>query len=358
MKFPHQPLRQLVAAVFAANGSELAEAEAIGHHLVEANLAGHDSHGVIRTPIYIQWLKDGDVVANRHLKIIHELDALSLVDGQQGYGQSIGQQVVDLGLKKCRRHGAAVIALKNSGHLGRIGHWAELAADVGVVSLHFVNTSGKGMFVVPAGGIEPRLSVNPLTIGVPVDGRPHVILDMAAAAAAEGKLKVARNAGTQVPDNWILDADGNPTNDPNDFYGSSSGPPVGSILPIAGHKGYGLGFMIELLAGALTGSGCSQAGKTRLEQGMLSIFVDPSQLPIEDFFGADAARYIDFVKSAKTAQPGDSILVPGEIEDHKRQDRLENGIELDDKTWQQIVDIAIASGVPQDVIHQASDFKT
>ena len=349
MRFPHGPLRQLVSAVFAANGSEQVEADLIGNHLVEANLAGHDSHGVIRTPIYIQWLKDGDVLANRRLQITHEMDSLALVDGQQGYGQSIGRQVVELGLEKCRRHGAAVVAVKNSGHLGRIGHWAELAADAGCVSLHFVNTSGKGMFVVPAGGVEPRLSVNPVTIGVPVEGRSHVVLDIAAAAAAEGKLKVARNAGNLVPDNWILDAEGQPTNDPNAFYG----PPMGAILPIAGHKGYGLSFMVELLAGALTGNGCSQKGKTRLEQGMLSIFVDPSQLPMQDFFGPDAARYIDFVKSCRPATAGTPVLVPGEIEDKRRQDRTENGIELDDKTWQQIVASARECSVPEELIANA-----
>jgi uncharacterized oxidoreductase len=350
MRFHHEPLRQLVSAVFAANGSESTEADSIGSHLVDANLAGHDSHGVIRTPIYLQWLKDGAVVANRRLQVVHEADSLALVDGQSGYGQSIGKQAVELGLTKCRRHGAAVIALKNSGHLGRIGHWAELAADNGCVSLHFVNTSGKGMFVVPFGGVEPRLSVNPVTIGVPVSGRPHVILDIAAAAAAEGKLKVARNAGEAVPDNWILDANGQPTNDPNAFYG----PPMGAILPIAGHKGYGLCFMVELLAGALTGSGCSKAGITRLEQGMLSIFIDPSQLPLEDFFGPDAARYIDFVKTSKTVKSGDRILVPGEIEEERRQERIRNGIELDDVTWQQIVESAQQCGVSRDLIDAAA----
>ncbi len=346
MRFLHGPLRRLDSGIFAANGSEQSEAELIGDHLVEANLAGHDSHGVIRTPIYIQWLRNGDVVANRQLKIIHEMDSLALVDGQQGYGQSIGMQIVELGLKKCQRHGAAVVAVRNSGHLGRIGHWAELAADAGCVSLHFVNTSGKGMFVVPAGGVEPRLSVNPVTIGVPVEGRPHIILDIAAAAAAEGKLKVARNAGNLVPDNWILDANGQPTSDPNAFYG----PPMGAILPIAGHKGYGLSFMVELLAGALTGNGCSQKGKTRLEQGMLSIFVDPSQLPVQNFFGPDAARYIDFVKSCKPATAGNPVLVPGEVEVERRQERTDNGIELDNKTWQQIVASAQECGVSQSLI--------
>jgi uncharacterized oxidoreductase len=350
MLFPHEPLRELVSAVFAANGSDQAEAELIGDHLVEANLAGHDSHGVIRTPIYIRWLRSGDVVANRKIKIESDLNSLAMVDGQQGYGQAIGKQVVELGLKKCKQHGAGVIALRNSGHLGRIGHWAELAADAGCVSLHFVNTSGLGMFVVPEGGIEPRLSVNPITIGVPVEGRPHVVLDMAAAAAAEGKLKVARNAGKMVPDNWILDANGQPTNDPNAFYG----PPMGSILPIAGHKGYGLCFMIELLAGALTGSGCSQAGKSRLEQGMLSIFVDPSHVAPERFFSEDVARYIDFVKSAKTRTAGDRILVPGELEAERKTQRTQDGIDLDDNTWQQIVDAASESGVSDSLVNAAA----
>ena len=132
-------------------------------------------------------------------------------------------------------------------------------------------------------------------MGVPVPGRPHIVLDIAAAATAEGKLKVARNKGESVPDNWIVDADGNPTNNPNDFYG----PPMGAILPTGGHKGYGLCFMVEMLAGLLTGGGCSSEGQDRLEQGMLSVFIDPSHLPLEDFLTTEANRYIEFVKNSK-----------------------------------------------------------
>jgi len=350
MRFQHQPLRQLISAIFAANGSQGEEADLIANHLVQANLAGHDSHGVIRTPIYIGWQRDEKVFPNREIEIIHEADSLALVDGQFGYGQSIGKQVVELGLRKCRKHGAAAIALRNSGHLGRIGHWAELAADAGCVSMHFVNTSGLGMFVVPAGGADPRLSVNPVTMGVPVPNRPHVVLDIAAAATAEGKLKVARNKGVDVPDNWILDANGQPTNDPNAFYG----PPTGAILPFGGHKGYALGFMVELLAGALTGGGCSQPGKTKLEQGMLSVFLDPTHLAIEDFLGAEVARYIDFVKTSKPMNEGDRVLVPGELEAEQRQDRTERGIELDDSTWGQIVESAQQCEVAQSLIDNAA----
>jgi uncharacterized oxidoreductase len=350
MRIHAKPLQQLISAIFASAGSNRQEAEGIAEHLVKANLVGHDSHGVIRTPIYIRFLRDGKVFANRELKILLDSDAMALADGQLGFGQSIGKQVVELGLQKCAQQGVAVIALGNSGHLGRIGHWAELAADAGYVSLHFVNTSGLGMFVVPAGGIDRRLSVNPVTIGVPVEGSYPVIFDIAAAATAEGKLKVARNKGVTVPDGWILNSEGEPTNDPNQFYG----PPWGAILPMAGHKGYGLCFMVELLAGALTGGGCSRDGKTRLEQGMLSVFIDPSKLPTQDTFGEEVARYIGFVKSSRPATPDGQVLVPGETEFQNLTQRLVEGIELDETTWNEVVQTARDGGVDPSLIDAAA----
>ena len=349
MRVQHQPLQELVRCLFLANKSSETEADLIAHHLVVSNLVGHESHGVIRAPIYVEWLKQEMVFANRTLQLIHDQDALALVDGQLGYGHALGKQVIDMGVEKCRRHGAAAIALRNSGHLGRIGHWAELAADQGCVSLHFVNSTGRGMMVVPAGGVEPRLSVNPVTMGVPLPGQPHIILDIAAAATAEGKLKVARNKGIRVPDDWIVDGYGNPTNDPERFYG----PPKGAILPTGGHKGYGLCFMVEMLAGLLTGGGCSSPGVTRLEQGMLSVFIDPSQLPLDQFLGDESARYIDWVKSARTADPHGEIFVPGEIEYRRRKQQMADGIELDETTWRDLIECARMSGVSEDLISAA-----
>lgn len=346
MNIQAEPLQELVSAVFANAGSERQESDLIAEHLVKANLVGHDSHGVIRTPIYIQWLRDGKVFANRSLKIHFDSDTMALVDGQLGYGQSIGRQAVELGLTKCRVKGISLIALRNCGHLGRIGHWAEQAAAANCLSLHFVNTSGLGMFVVPAGGIDRRLSVNPVTMGVPVVGRHPIIFDIAAAATSEGKLKVARNKGVPVPDGWILNPQGQPTNDPNEFYG----PPWGAILPMAGHKGYGLGFMVELLAGALTGGGCSREGKTLLEQSMLSIFIDPSKLPTQEIFSAEVSRYIDFVKSSRPATPNGKVLVPGDVEAQNLAERLAHGIELDEITWNQIVETAREGNVDPSLI--------
>jgi uncharacterized oxidoreductase len=349
LRIQARTLQQVITATFAGAGSSAREAEAIAENLVKANLVGHDSHGVIRTRPYIQWLREGKVFANRSMEIVFETETMAHADGQLGYGQTIGRQVIELGIEKCKAHGASFVALRNSGHLGRIGHWAEDAAEAGYVSLHFVNTSGLGMYMVPAGGIDPRISINPVTIGVPVKGRPPIIFDIAAAATAEGKLNVARNKGVPVPDGWILNADGEPTNDPNEFYG----PPRGAILPFGDYKGYGLGFMVELLAGALTGNGCSRPDKTLLEQGMLSVIIDPARLSVEDAFCEEVSRYIDFVKSSRPSTPGGEVLVPGDLEARAFEQRLADGIDLDETTWNQIVETARAEGVNKALIDAA-----
>ncbi|MFQ5732501.1 MAG: malate/lactate/ureidoglycolate dehydrogenase [Planctomycetaceae bacterium] len=339
----------LVAAIFTKVGSSADEADCIAEHLIGANLAGHDSHGVIRVPIYVRWINEEKVFPNRTLNVLIDTGAILAADGQMGFGQWIGNQAVELGITRCREHGVAIVTLKNVGHLGRIGHWAEMAAKSGLVSLHFVNTSGLGMLVVPAGGIDRRLSVNPVSIGVPMEGREPIILDIAAAATAEGKLKVARNKGVPVPEGWIVDADGNPTTDANKFYG----PPYGAILPMGGHKGSGLAIMGELFAGAMTGSGCSAEGKTRLEQGMFSLYVDPLKLQTAETLFPEIRRYVDFVRTARPKDPEAPVLIPGEIEDRNRAARRRDGIDLDDVTWGQLTETATTCGVPADVIDAA-----
>ncbi len=342
-------LKTLVGDLFGRAGCGDEEATVIADHLVEANLAGHDSHGVIRVPIYLQWMKEQKVFAGKSLEIVVDAGPIVVADAGLGYGQWTGKQSVSIGVERCRQFGVSVIALRNSAHLGRIGTWAEMAAAEGLVSLHFVNTSGLGMFVVPSGGRDARLSVNPVCAGIPMGDRAPLILDMAAATTAEGKLKVARNKGVPVPDDTIVDADGNPTNDPNDFYGPPGGRPIGAILPFGGHRGYGLGLVAEILAGALTGSGCSEPGKTLLEQGMLSIYLDPAKLNSPDSMFQEIRRYVDFVKSSRPTTPDGEVLVPGEIENRKRAERRD-GLELDDVTWQQIVDAAESVGIAGELI--------
>jgi uncharacterized oxidoreductase len=342
MRIDHLSLERLVAAIFEAAGCEPAEAGRIAAHLVEANLAGHDSHGVIRVSAYIDWLRQGTVLPNRRMQIVHETGVLAVADGQQGFGQSIGVEATALGVEKANREGIAVVALRNSGHLGRIGAWPLQAARAGVASVHFVSTSGGGILVAPFGGRSRRLSADPIAAGIPrADGSP-VILDMSCCTIAEGKLKVALNKGTTVPEGCIIDSAGRPTTDPRVFYAD----PPGSILAIAGHKGYGLGVITELLAGALTGGGASNpAHAGQLINNMLSIYIRPDAFGAAAAFDAEVTRFIDWVKTAERIDPARDILVPGEIEEQTRAARIQSGLEIDAATWEALAATARSLGV-------------
>ncbi len=341
MRIPHGELRDLAAGIFRAAGCDAAEAMCVASRLVEANLVGHDSHGVIRIPSYVRWLAEGKVVAGQTLEVAFENDAVAVVDGRFGLGQTIGEQAVNLGVAKARKHGVAVIALRNSGHLGRIGDWPLMAAEAGLLSLHFVNTTGAGILVAPFGGTQRRLSANPFAAGVPMAGSAPLILDMSACTIAEGKIRVALNKGVAVPEGCIIDSEGKPTTDPRVFYGD----PPGAILSIAGHKGYGLGVICEVLAGALTGGGCSNpANAGRVVNGMLSIYLDTSFFQKDEAFDAEMARFVAWVKSSAKVSPDGEILMPGEIEERTKARRLAEGIEIDATTWAQIEETRRAVG--------------
>ncbi len=344
MNIPHQRLRDFVTAIFRAAGCKDAEAERVATHLVEANLVGHDSHGVIRVASYVQWLKAGKVLADRAIEVVFENDAIAVVDGQFGFGQTIGEEAMKIGIAKCAKHGVAVVALRNSGHLGRIGDWPLMAAAAGKLSLHFVNTTGAGILVAPFGGIERRLSANPIAAGIPVTGRPPILLDISACTLAEGKIRVALNKGVSVPENCIIDSKGKPTTDPKVFYAN----PPGAILPIAAHKGYGLAFLCEVLAGALTGGGFSNVKNAdRVINGMLSIFVDPNFFQTDAVFTAELERFIAWVKSSEKVEVGGEILLPGEIEERTKMKRLRDGIEIDATTWSQLAATAQSVGISE-----------
>lgn len=341
MNFPPDQLIRLTSTVFEAAGCSTSEAARVGRRLVEANLVGHDSHGVIRIPTYVQWLRDQKTIPNQTIRIITENDAMAVVDGQFGLGQSIGEEAIQLGIDKSRKHGVSIIALRNSGHLGRIGDWAEMAAAAGMISMHFVNTSGAGMLVAPFGGIDRRLSANPFAAGVPTAEGPPIILDMSACTIAEGKIRVALNKGESVPNGCLIDADGNPTNDPAVFYNDP-----GAILPIAGHKGYGLSLIIEMLAGALTGSSCTNpVNAWRVANGMLSIIIDRNFFGTGEEFFPEVTRFVEFVRSSRRVSAQGEILMPGEIEQRTRTQRMECGVELDGTTWRQIYQTCQLLGV-------------
>jgi hydroxycarboxylate dehydrogenase B len=336
-RIPVADLRAFVASVFRATGSADGEARIVGDHLVDANLAGHESHGVIRVSKYVDWHAKGMVLANQHAVVVRETMCNAVIDGQFGYGQVIGREAMDLAIAKARQSGFCAMAIRNAGHLGRIGAWAEQVAQVGFASIHFVNTSGFGILVAPHGGTDRRLSANPIAASAPgPDGAP-LVLDMSTSAIAEGKIQVALNHGEQLPPGCTIDSEGRPNQDPAVFYG----PPVGALLPIGGHKGYGLSIFCEIFAGALSGGQTTNpenATAGRLVNNMLSLVFDAEAFCGADAFRAEIARLAAWVKASPPAVPGGEVLLPGEIERRTRARLERDGIPLDVMTRRQIAD--------------------
>ena len=328
----------LVAAIMEGGGSAAAEAATIARRLVDSNLAGHDSHGVIRVGKYLDWVREGNLRPNAQPEVVFDSGAVVIVDGNRGFGQVIGEFAGALGIRKARTSGIALVGLRNCGHLGRLGDWAELAAEAGQVSLHFLNTSG-AQRVAPFGGSDRRLSTNPLCVGIPQQGADPVILDITTSMVAEGKLMVAMNKGESVPEGWIVDAQGHPTTDPRDFYAG------GALLTIGAHKGSGLSMVTDLLAGALTMGRSSDPSDTAIRNNMLSIYIAPSFYDREDQVPEEIRRFVDWVKASPPLDPAQPVLAPGEIERTMRAKRMREGVPLDDATWNDIVAAATSVGI-------------
>ena len=333
--FQSQALERAVAAIVAAGGSEPREAQLVSSNLVMANLSGHDSHGVGMIPRYIESLKEGGLQPNRHPQVKFDGGALLALDGQAGYGQVIGLEATDMAIARAKQHGVCVMALANAHHLCRIGQWAEQAVAQGLVSISFVNVISRPI-VAPYGGRDARFGTNPCTIGIPLVGRPPMILDMATSAVAQGKIRVAHNKGEKVAPGLLIDDQGNPTVDPR--YGVIE--PLGALTTMGLHKGYGLAVACELLGGALSGGGTQHTGertKKRVLNGMLSILIDPARLGTADFFGREAAQFIDWVKQSPPAPGFDKVRIAGDPERETRVKRARDGIEVDATTWRDIL---------------------
>ena len=333
-------LTELVAAIMHAAGSSVEESRTIARRLVDSNLVGHDSHGVIRVSKYLDWMHKDWLRTNQPPTLVFDSDTLAIVDGNRGFGQVIGEYATRLGIEKAAHKGVAMIGLRNCGHLGRLGDWAEMAAEARQVSLHFLNTSG-AQRVAPYGGSDRRLSTNPLAIGVPVAGGDPVILDVTTSTVAEGKLMVAVNKGENVPEGWIVDKEGKPTTDPRDFYEG------GALLTIGAHKGSGLSIVTDLLAGAVTTGRSSDPDDTVLRNNMLSIFIAPAVYDPKGDVLHEAARFVEFVTGSPPLKPGEPVKAPGDVERAMRRQRLANGIPLDDTTWSDLAAAAQSVGIDE-----------
>jgi uncharacterized oxidoreductase len=353
-------LSAFVRDIFIAAGCSPAEGERIGRYLVIANLTGHDSHGVQRVPRYVQWKDEGHFVADQTVAVLSDSPVLAVVDGRYGFGQTVAPQAVEIGIRKCKAMGLSAIALRNAGHIGRVGDWAEMAAAEGLVSVHFVNAAGSSL-VAPYGGVDRRFSTAPYCVGVPLPGRDPVVLDFATSIVAEGKVLNASFGGKKIPSDALVAPDGTMSDDPHVLYGDYTATGMrdyrkgeGAIRAFGDHKGSGLALMCELLGGSLTGTGATEEGR-RFANGMLSFYVDPAKLDPSGFFPPDAAKYLAHVKSSRPVVSGGEVLVPGEPEARMRAERLKNGVPLPDDTWAAIVATARKVGLDEKRITAARE---
>ena len=337
--FRAEKLTAFADALFRAAGVPADEASRVAQSLVLANLCGHDSHGMIRIVQYVDAIKDGRLKPGAPFNIVKQTAAVMVVDGGWGLGMVQAHRLLDRLVPRAEGLGLAAGTLKNCGHIGRLGEYAEAAAARKMAFLATVNNHGFGRGVAPPGGTEPRIGTNPLCVGIPTNGDP-VVLDIGTSVVAEGKVRVAFNKGQQVPDGWLLDPAGKPTNDPGVLYKE----PRGSILPLGaaqGYKGFGIGLVLDMLVGGFSGAPCSTPGLPNMSANAVFFLV----LDIDQFTGAEhflkeVSGLADNVKSCPKVDGVYDIMVPGDPERRSAAQRRQAGIPLDDGTWKQLTTLA------------------
>jgi hydroxycarboxylate dehydrogenase B len=334
----------IAADVLHAAGASPEESRIVADALVEANLEGHDSHGVVRVPEYVKWMNAGFINSAGRLKVVKETETFAVLDGDWGWGQVVARQAMEHAIQMARRAGAVTISVSQCCHIGRAGDYPLMAARAGFAAVMFVNTHGAGKLVAPWGGYERRLAANPISIAIPRSSSPPMLIDISTCAIAGGKVTIAHNSGKQVPPGCILDAEGHPSTNPADFIG----PPQGALLPFGGHKGFALGLAADILAGALSGAGCSRPNTERVGNSFTATLLDPAQFRGRGAFDQDVDQLVAYVKSSKLAEGFNEILIPGEPELKERARREKDGIPVDDETWRQIRQNAEHYGVKVD----------
>jgi len=346
-----QDLENKITALFTQAGSTPQEARQVAANLVMANLSGHDSHGVGMAPRYVDAILEGNLSPNTGVAVKVDTGMLLGLDGQHGFGQVVGVQAMEMAFERVQQHGACIMSLSSAHHLGRIGHFAEMAVAKGWVSLHFVSVFSRPV-VAPFGGGDGRFGTNPCCIGIPLgygDTRQEpFVLDFATSRVAQGKMRVAHNEGREVKPGTLIDEHGHPTNKPGVVVVPQSNGRMGALLPFGEYKGFGMAVACELLGGALSGGGTWHTqpdGRRAVLNSMLTVIIDPARLGTQMSFAQESLAFVEWLRQSPDAPGSDGVRLAGEPERAARADRLNNGISVDDTTWQEIVGAAQKLGI-------------
>ena len=342
----HEKLRSGVEAILRASGSDEREAKAVTDHLVEANLKGHDSHGVGMVPQYVRHIGEGKLKLNRHVKLVRDDGPFLVGDGRMGHGQVVAMELTDLAIARAKAQGIAVSGLVMSHHIGRVGTYGERCAAAGMVSLHFVNVAGHRALVAPFRGTDARFNTNPICLTLPATANnPPTILDFATSKIALGKVRVARNKGERVAPGTLLDAAGKPSTDPNVMF---EGEKTGAVVTFGEHKGYGLALFAEIFGAALVGGLTIAPHHPRtfgIVNNMMTIVIDPQRLTDMAALKSEIDAVVAYFKASPPSDPAAPVLVPGDPERLSRAARAASGIPIDTTTWREIKGAADAVGL-------------
>jgi uncharacterized oxidoreductase len=337
----HEPLETLTRDIFQAITVPSAGAAWMAQLLVRANLRGHDSHGVIRVPQYIDSWRKGEANPTAEPQVVQEGPATALVDGKLGFGQIVARRGMEVAMEKAAGVGISAVGIFNCNHIGRLADYTEMALERDMLAILTVNAGGAGQRMAPWGGRAPRLSTNPLAFACPTGNAAPISFDIATTVAAEGKVRVKRNRKEPLPLGWVLDAEGKPTTDPNALYGN----PPGTILPAGGHKGYCLALMVDVLSGIVARGGYSTEHPGPIHNGVFLVVVDIPRFVPAATFRAQVDDLVRYLKTCPTVPGAERILTPGEPELLTEAERRRSGIFVEDETWGQIGAVARDLGV-------------
>lgn len=350
MKISADRLTSLATSILShASGTPDAAAK-VAVRLVSANLTGHDSHGVGMIPAYVEGILAGQLIPGAEARIVQDKGPFVLVDGQQGFGHIVAEQAMEFAIDRARASHFAVLSLRNSFHLGRLGDWGAMAAEAGFICILYANVQSSRPIVAPFGGSDPRFVTNPYCTAIPATDKHRMfLLDMATSTIAMGKARVADLSGNQVPEGSVIDAQGNPTTDPSVMFNDAGG----SLTTFGQHKGFGLALLGDILGGSFSGGGAylpERETEANITNNMMAILIDPDVFGTAEAFGIDVDKYTDWVKASPPAPGFDAVQLPGDPERRSAQDRKANGIFVDAGTLAQLMAAAQSAGVPQDEI--------
>jgi LDH2 family malate/lactate/ureidoglycolate dehydrogenase len=339
-------LLEIEEALLQGAGASEKEAKIVARHSIDSNLAGHDSHGIIKIPTYIQRVKDGHIVPGAPFEIERETAGTTHINGNWGFGYVVSERAMEITIEKAKKCGVAATTVYQQSHVGRLTDYPLMAIKEGMIAMMTADSGRSNKGVAPFGGREARLGTNPICIAMPSNLDGPFFFDFATSAGASGKLEVALSRGEHVPEGWLIDSDGNPTTDPAKQRAG------GAILPLGGaegYKGYALSAMVELMSGVLPGLGFGIDPKGRHNDGTFMACFNVDAFRDLETFKQEVTEFAEYLSSTPP-QPGfERVYYPGEPEHIRSQQKLKDGIFVEDKTWEKLTALAIEFGVANEL---------